>query len=42
VWLVPKKKDASGERKWRMVVDYRKLNEKVIKDRYPMPLINDV
>jgi len=42
VWLVPKKKDASGERKWRMVVDYRKLNEKVIKDRYPMPIISDV
>jgi len=42
VWLVPKKKDAAGERKWRMVVDYKKLNEKVVTDRYPLPIINDV
>lgn len=42
VWLVPKKMDASGESKWRMVVDFRKLNEKTVKDKYPMPAINDV
>lgn len=42
VWLVPKKMDASGEPKWRMVMDFRKLNEKIVKDKYPMPAINDV
>ena len=42
VWLVPKKPDASGQKKWRLVVDFRKLNEKTIKDKYPMPIINDV
>jgi len=25
-----------------MVVDYKKLNEKVVTDRYPLPIINDV
>lgn len=42
VWLVLKKLVASGEPKWRMVVDFRKLNEKTVKDKYPMPAINDV
>ncbi|POS82905.1 hypothetical protein EPUL_005149 [Erysiphe pulchra] len=28
VWIVPKKADASGKKKYRMVIDYRKLNEK--------------
>nr|QHA33695.1 polyprotein [Chibugado virus] len=42
VWIVPKKTDASGEKKFRMVIDYRKLNEKTISDRYPMPEINYV
>ena len=37
VWIVPKKLDASNEKKYRMVVDYRKLNSKTISDRYPIP-----
>lgn len=42
VWVVPKKMDASGVQKWRIVIDYRKLNEKTIKDRYPLPNITDL
>lgn len=42
VWIVPKKADASGKQKWRMVIDYRKLNEKTKDDRYPIPNIEDV
>lgn len=42
VWIVPKKKDASGKQKWRLVIDYRKLNEKTISDRYPIPNINEI
>ncbi|KAL0820853.1 hypothetical protein ABMA28_005522 [Loxostege sticticalis] len=42
VHLVPKKLDATGEQKYRMVIDYRKLNEKTIDDKYPIPNINDL
>lgn len=42
VWIVPKKTDASGERKYRMVIDYRKLNANTIPDKYPIPEIQDV
>jgi transposase InsO family protein len=42
IWIVPKKIDASGKRKWRLVIDFRKLNEKTIDDKYPIPNINDV
>lgn len=37
VWIVPKKLDASGQKKYRLVIDYRKLNQKTISDRYPIP-----
>ena len=40
--IVPKKLDASGERKWRIVIDSRALNEKVIGDAYPLPNISDI
>lgn len=42
VWVVPKKADASGEKKFRMVIDYRKLNQVTIADRYPIPEITDI
>lgn len=42
IWVVPKKADASGKSKWRLVVDFRKLNEKTIDDKYPIPNIADV
>ena len=42
VLIVPKKLDASGERKYRVVIDYRRLNKKVIGDAYPLPNITDI
>lgn len=42
IWVVPKKTDASGIKKWRIVIDFRKLNDKTIDDKYPIPNINDV
>lgn len=42
VWIVPKKSDASGEKKYRIVIDYRKLNSVTISDRYPIPEIGEI
>lgn len=42
VWVVPKKMDASGEKKFRMVIDYRKLNAITIADKYPIPEIYEI
>lgn len=42
IWIVPKKLDASGRTKWRMVIDYRKLNEVSKGDKYPIPNIVDI
>jgi len=42
VWIVPKKADSHGNKRWRMVIDYRNLNEKTIGDAYPLPNICDI
>jgi Reverse transcriptase (RNA-dependent DNA polymerase)./Integrase core domain. len=42
VWMVPKKLDASNKQKFRMVIDYRKLNAKTIDDKFPIPNITEV
>lgn len=42
VWVVPKKLDASGKQKWRIVIDFRKLNELTDQDAYPLPTIDDI
>jgi hypothetical protein len=35
--LVPKKVDATGKKGWRLVIDYRRVNEKMVGDSYPLP-----
>ncbi|KAK9296901.1 hypothetical protein QLX08_009211 [Tetragonisca angustula] len=42
VWVVPKKTDASGKQKWRIVIDFRKLNEITDQDAYPLPNPDDI
>lgn len=39
LWIVPKKMDASNKRKFRLVIDYRRLNEKTLDDKFPLPNI---
>jgi len=35
-------KDVRRPKQQKMLIDYRKLSEKTVKDKYPMPNINDV
>lgn len=42
IWIVPKKQDASGLQKWRIVIDYRKLNNKTKQERFPIPNIDEL
>jgi hypothetical protein len=40
--LVKKKEDASGKEKWKLVVDFRKLNDVTVEDSFPLPLISEI
>lgn len=40
--LVPKKLDSNNEKKWRVVIDYRKLNNQIQDDKFPLPNINEI
>lgn len=42
ILVVPKKTGIDGKPKWRLVVDFRKLNEKTIGDAYPLPDITEI
>ena len=42
IWIVPKKPDSTGKKRWRLVIDYHKLNEKTIGDAYPLPNITEI
>lgn len=42
LWIVPKKLASSGKQKFRIVVDYRKLNDKTVEDKYPLPQISEL
>lgn len=41
VILVPKK-GSSLPKKWRMCIDYRRVNKKLIPDRFPLPRIDEI
>ncbi|XP_033229779.1 uncharacterized protein LOC117181328 [Belonocnema kinseyi] len=40
--MVKKKMDSSGKQKWRLVMDFRKLNEYTVQDNYPLPSIKEI
>lgn len=40
--LVPKKEDRSKEKKGRLVIDYRQLNNCIKDDKFPLPNITDI
>ena len=42
IWVVPIKADALGKKKWRIVIDFRKVNEDTDQDAYLLPMIDDM
>lgn len=42
ILVTPKKSDASGKKKWRIVVDFRKLNDVTIGDSFLIPVISEI
>ena len=42
VFLVAKTPDSAGNRRYRLVVDFRQLNDRTVKDIYPLPNILDI
>ncbi|CAG9092967.1 unnamed protein product [Plutella xylostella] len=42
VHIIKKKLDQSGVQKWRMVIDYRRLNEMTKSDKFPLPNIEEL
>lgn len=42
VLLVPKKSDKTGDKKWRLVIDYRQLNNVIQDDKFPLPNISEI
>jgi hypothetical protein len=39
---MPKKDDVSRRKEWRLVADFRKLNEKTVGDAHPLPDITEI
>lgn len=43
ILLVPKKPlPGTNEKRWRLVVDYRAINKKLVADKFPLPRIDDI
>ena len=41
-WIILKELDASGKKKWIVVIDFSALYKKVIENAYPLPNITDI
>jgi hypothetical protein len=42
ILVIPQKADASGRKKWRIVVDLRKLNDVTVGNSFPIPVISKI
>lgn len=42
IWVVPKKPDVDGSPQYRMVMDFRRLNEMTVFESYPLPRIDQI
>jgi len=42
ILVIPQKADASGKQNWRIVVDFRKLNDVTVDDSFPIPMISEI
>lgn len=43
ILLVPKKSlPGSDKKRWRLVIDYRQINKRLIADKFPLPRIDDI
>ena len=40
--IFPKKSGPNGEKKWRIVIDYRELNKQIEDDKFPLPSIIEI
>lgn len=40
--IVPKKADKTGVKQYRVVIDYRKLNQKIEDEKFPLPSITEI
>lgn len=40
--LVVPKKSTDGQKKWRLCVDYKQLNKKLIPDKFPLPRMDEI
>ena len=40
--VVPKRPDRNGNKRWRVVVDFRRLNDVTVGDAYPLPNISEI
>lgn len=41
VIIVPKK-DTDGKKKYRMCIDYRQVNQKLVADKFPLPRVDEI